>query len=142
MNTSSSPSMRMHIWLENHRGSLIGLGRAMLLTKIKECGSLRQAADNLGISYRAAWGKIRQAQEFLGMELVCKKGKGYVLTEAGEHLAVGFLQWQDEVERFALARAQKIFPWPVLPFRIDRYTSTQSTTDKVTPCTPKAKLSA
>lgn len=108
--------MRLHIWLENDQGTLIGLGRAMLLVKIRESGSLRRAAEELGISYRAAWGKIRQAQECLGEELVHKNGKGYVLTETGETLALGFLEWYDKVERFALDQAQEIFPWPVLPF--------------------------
>lgn len=126
--------MRLHLWLENHRGTLIGLGRAMLLIKIKECGSLRQAAEELGISYRAAWGKIRQAQEFLGQELVRKEGKGYVLTQDGEILAAGFLRWHEEVERYAQARAGEMLPWPVLPFRIGRYSSSQTDTDKETAC--------
>ncbi len=109
--------MRLHLWLENDQGALIGLGRAMLLVRIRECGSLRQAAENLGISYRAAWGKIRQAQEYLGEDLVRKEGKGYVLTDFGEHLADGFLKWHDAVEGRALALAQEYFPWPVLPYR-------------------------
>jgi molybdate transport system regulatory protein len=117
MQKITSPSMRLHLWLENDRGALIGLGRAMLLVRIRECGSLRRAAEKLGISYRAAWGKIRQAQEYLGEDLVRKEGKGYVLTDYGEHLADGFLQWHDEVERRALALAQDHFPWPVLPYR-------------------------
>lgn len=109
--------MRLHLWLENDQGTLIGLGRAMLLFRIRECGSLRQAAEKLGISYRAAWGKLRQAQEYLGEELVRKEGKGYVLTDFGENLADGFLKWHDEVERHALTLAQEHFPWPVLPYR-------------------------
>ncbi len=108
--------MRLHLWLENERGALIGLGRAMLLVRIRECGSLRRAAEKLGISYRAAWGKIRQAQEYLGEDLVRKEGKGYVLTDFGEHLADGFLKWHDAVERRALVLAQEHFPWPVLPY--------------------------
>lgn len=117
MQKNTSPSMRLHLWLENDRGALIGLGRAMLLVRIRECGSLRRAAEKLGISYRAAWGKIRQAQEYLGEDLVRKEGKGYVLTDFGEHLADGFLKWHGAVERCALALAQEHFPWPVLPYR-------------------------
>ncbi|SDB02091.1 molybdate transport system regulatory protein [Desulfonatronum thiosulfatophilum] len=118
--------MRLHIWLENDQGTLIGLGRAMLLIKIRESGSLRKAAEELGISYRAAWGKVRQAQEYLGEELVRKNGKGYVLTEAGENLARGFMEWYDKVERFALDQAQDHFPWPVLPFTVKRSSPPQS----------------
>ncbi|PTN38639.1 winged helix-turn-helix domain-containing protein [Desulfonatronum sp. SC1] len=118
MKKNISPSIRLHLWLENDRGALIGLGRAMLLARIREYGSLRRAAESLGISYRAAWGKIRQAQEYLGKDLVRKEGKGYVLTDFGEDLADGFLKWHDEVERRALALAQEHFPWPVLPYRV------------------------
>lgn len=113
MNNASAPCLRLHLWLENEQGTLIGLGRAMLLAKIREHGSLRQAAEKLGISYRAAWGKIRQTQECLGEELVRKEGKGYVLTKSGELLADRFLQWHDEVERYALTLASGHFPWPV-----------------------------
>lgn len=108
--------MRLHLWLESGHGTLLGLGRAMLLVKVKERGSLRRAAEELGMSYRAAWGKIRQAQDHLGLELVCKQGKGYVLTPAGEDLAAGFLRWHEAVERYALDEAQNVFPWPIQPF--------------------------
>ena len=111
---NAPPTLRLHLWLESERGTLIGLGRAMLLARIKECGSLRQAAESLGISYRAAWGKIRQGQEFLGKELVRKQGKGYVLTQFGEQMADAFLRWHDDVERFALDRARERFSWPVV----------------------------
>ena len=107
--------MRLHLWLESEQGALIGLGRAMLLARIKQYGSLRQAAESLGISYRAAWGKLRQSQEYLGRELLRKEGKGYVLTAFGEQMADAFLRWHDDVERFALDMAQRRFPWPVRP---------------------------
>ncbi|WP_045222169.1 winged helix-turn-helix domain-containing protein [Desulfonatronum thioautotrophicum] len=115
MKSINPPTLRLHLWLENEHGTLVGLGRAMLLARIKECGSLRQAAENLGISYRAAWGKVRQAQTYLGEDLVRKEGKGYVLTDFGEKLADGFLKWHDEVEQDALARARHFLPWPVQP---------------------------
>lgn len=117
MQHDASPSIRLHLWLENDRGALIGLGRAMLLARVREYGSLRRAAESLGISYRAAWGKVRQAQDYLGTDLVRKEGKGYVLTDFGEDLADGFLKWHDAVESHALALAQEHFPWPVLPYR-------------------------
>ncbi|TVQ96111.1 MAG: LysR family transcriptional regulator [Desulfovibrionales bacterium] len=115
MKSTPPPTLRLHLWLENEHGTLIGLGRAMLLARIKECGSLRQAAESLGISYRAAWGKIRQAQACLGEELVRREGKGYALTGFGEQLADGFLKWHEEVEQDALVRAHRYLPWPVKP---------------------------
>lgn len=60
---------------------------AQLLEGIAETGTVRAAADKLGISYRTVWGKLEAAERALGQQLVIKnKGHGSVLTQAGEHL--------------------------------------------------------
>jgi molybdate transport system regulatory protein len=52
-----------------------GDGRQMLLKKIEEMGSIRQAALDMGMSYRAAWGKIKATEEGLGIKLLdCQVG--------------------------------------------------------------------
>ena len=48
------PTVRMHLWLELGESVYFGMGRAMLLDRIEEYGSLRKAAESLGMSYRAA----------------------------------------------------------------------------------------
>lgn len=109
-------TIRLHLWLETSEGVFFGTGRALLLTKIEEYGSLKKAAEDLGMSYRAAWGKIRRTEEVLGVRLIaqkgCKKG-GHRLTEHGELLKDKYLMWFQDVERWALTRAREIFPWPV-----------------------------
>jgi molybdate transport repressor ModE-like protein len=58
-----------------------------LLEGIAETGSVRAAADKLGISYRNVWGKLEAAETALGQKLVVKnKGHGSVLTHVGEQL--------------------------------------------------------
>jgi molybdate transport repressor ModE-like protein len=60
---------------------------AQLLEGISETGTVRAAANKLGISYRTVWGKLEAAEAALGQQLVVKnKGHGSVLTKAGEHL--------------------------------------------------------
>lgn len=112
-------TIRLHIWLETTEGVFFGTGRALLLMKIEEHGSLKKAAEDLGMSYRAAWGKIRKTEEVLGVRLIaqkgCKKG-GHRLTEHGELLKEKYLLWFQDVERWALKRAREIFPWPVKSF--------------------------
>ena len=54
-----TPRMRLHLWLENEDGLLFGQGRMELLARIRDLGSLRKAAEALGMSYRAAWGKLK-----------------------------------------------------------------------------------
>lgn len=114
-----APTIRVHLWLETGDGVFFGLGRALLLAKIEEHGSLRKAAAELGMSYRAAWGKIRKTETVLGVSLIAKNGcnkEGHRLTEHGLLLRDKYLLWLKEVEQGARKKAEEIFPWPVRSF--------------------------
>lgn len=104
--------MRLHLWLESNQGVYFGIGRVQLLMAIDELGSLRKAADRLGMSYRAAWGKIRATEKAAGVKLLRRRGhrsEGYELTPAGKDLKDKFLRWFDLVEETALREANHIF---------------------------------
>ncbi len=105
-------TVRMHLWLESGESVYFGMGRVMLLDRIEEYGSLRKAAESLGMSYRAAWGKLRATEEALGVELVetlgTKRG-GYRLTPKGRALRDKFMAWFSAVEQAALDQARMIF---------------------------------
>jgi len=47
-----------------------GSGRARLLELIDETGSIREAADSMGMSYRHAWGMLRKVSSAVGGEVV------------------------------------------------------------------------
>lgn len=56
-----------------------------LLAAIKKHATLRAAARETGLSYRAAWGLIGDTARLLGVSLVdLQQGRGAQLTEAGE----------------------------------------------------------
>jgi molybdate transport repressor ModE-like protein len=58
-----------------------------LVAAVYEGGSLSQAARTLGISYRHAWGLIREADQAFGSPLIhMERGKGGQLTRLGEVL--------------------------------------------------------
>jgi molybdate transport repressor ModE-like protein len=58
-----------------------------LLTALLESAGLGKAAAAAGMSYRAAWGLLRQCQERFGVELVVmERGRGTRLTPFGESL--------------------------------------------------------
>ena len=61
--------LKVKWWLEKDGGLVLGKGRCMLLKAIDQRGSLREAARVCGISYRAAWGKLRASEERLGEAL-------------------------------------------------------------------------
>ncbi len=64
------------IWIEVDNNVVFGGGRLALLQAIEECGSINQAAAKLGMSYRAAWGKITATEKHLGLKLVDKHAGG------------------------------------------------------------------
>jgi molybdate transport repressor ModE-like protein len=58
-----------------------------LLAAIKEEGNLLRGARRIGISYRHAWGTIREAGRVFGAPLLeMSRGRGAVLTPLGEKL--------------------------------------------------------
>ncbi len=107
------PTVRMHLWLETEDGVFFGLGRLKLLESIEASGSLKAAAISMGMSYRAAWGKIKRTERVLGFALIEKTAgnrTGYRLTEAGILLKDSYRRWLDDVERMALERGSQLLP--------------------------------
>lgn len=64
--------LKYKIWLETKKEGklLFGRGRLDLLEALEEEKSLNAAAKKLGMSYRAAWGRLRASEERLGISLV------------------------------------------------------------------------
>jgi molybdate transport system regulatory protein len=104
--------VRLRLWIETEEGLFFGTGRTELLDGIERYGSLRKAADELNMSYRAAWGKIKRTEEILGFRLVEKtasRKEGYRLTEAGRELKEKFDRWIKEVKKQAVKKGRAIF---------------------------------
>jgi molybdate transport system regulatory protein len=119
MDPVSQPIVRLHLWLETEKGVFFGLGRLQLLRDIQAGCSLKGAADRLGMSYRAAWGKIKKTEEVLGTrlnEITHGNRRGYQLTEEGRRLADAFDRWFRDVEAYALQRAGQLLPCEPRPF--------------------------
>jgi molybdate transport repressor ModE-like protein len=58
-----------------------------LLAAVRDCGSISQAATACGISYRHAWGLLREFNQQFGAELVIKsRGQGTVLSPLADKL--------------------------------------------------------
>lgn len=61
--------LRYKIWLD-YRGRAFGDGPARLLAGVQEWGSLRRAAQELGMSYNKAWRILHAAEQRLGFPLL------------------------------------------------------------------------
>jgi len=51
--------VKAKIWLELDSKCVLGKGRAELLNKIKEIGSLAEVARSMGMAYSHAWSEIK-----------------------------------------------------------------------------------
>ncbi|MEM0272125.1 MAG: LysR family transcriptional regulator [Thermoprotei archaeon] len=93
-NRDLQPAFRL--WLEGKTNQVVfDQVDAMLLRRINENGSLSAAAKIVGLSYRAAWGRIKRLENVLGRPLVVKRvggkgGGGSRLTEDGLNLLTQF----------------------------------------------------
>jgi len=69
--------LKYKLWLSAVSGEgIIGEGQYSLLKAIEKKGSLKAAAEELGTSYRKAWGDIKKAEELLGYDLTVKHRGG------------------------------------------------------------------
>jgi molybdate transport system regulatory protein len=65
------------VWLSSVTGDgAVGETEYRLLKHIAESKSLKAASDDLGISYRKAWGDLKQTEELLGYQLLEKQRGG------------------------------------------------------------------
>jgi molybdate transport system regulatory protein len=84
-------TVRTKVWIEIDDRFAFGEGGLGLLQGIKQTGSLVQAAQRAGWSYRHAWGYIRQAEHALGLSLVRTipgrgRRRGMQVTDDGSQL--------------------------------------------------------
>ncbi len=108
--------LRLRVWIEQKEKTYIGIGSTLLLKYVEELGSLRQAAAALGMSYRRAWGKLKNAEERIGKPLVEKtKGKGqrFNLSPHGKEIMEKFLHFYLDVEDYATKRANELLEMDV-----------------------------
>lgn len=105
---------RVKLWIEH--GGKIALSdyRVKLLRHIEETGSLAEAAARMGLSYRRAWGKVREIEANLGMKLVESEaggsgGGGSRLTDDGRQLVELFERFQTATERDLKQEFEKFF---------------------------------
>ncbi len=88
------------IWIEYNKQVIFGGGRLALFQAIDECGSINKAAAKLGMSYRAAWGKINATETTLGIQLIEKHvggaKSGSELTDIAKKLVKAYIDFKEE----------------------------------------------
>lgn len=104
---------KLRIWLVFDERTKLGKGRAELLRLIHDTGSLKQAAAKLAMSYRAAWGYVRELERAVGAALLEPAGSGRSggtqLTRKGRDLIRRYEAFRSQIERIAAQRFRRIF---------------------------------
>lgn len=98
--------VKSKVWLEADGRMIFSDGRLQLLEAVARLGSLRRAAQELGMSYRAAWGLLKVSEEALGTPLLDvtiggARGGGANLTPAARALVRRFRRLREQVNRAA-----------------------------------------
>jgi molybdate transport system regulatory protein len=88
------------LWLD-YDGRAFGDGPARLLSGVERSGSLRKAAQELGMSYNKAWRILHAAEERLGFALLDRSVGGNL--GGGSHLTA---EARDLVGRYEAAAAE------------------------------------
>ncbi len=94
---------RSKVWLEKDGKLALSGYRVRLLRLIDETGSLSDAAVAMGLSYRRAWGKLKEIEQNLGVKLVDTAvggagGGGSRLTAEGRRMIERFERFRAAAE--------------------------------------------
>lgn len=103
---------QVKLWLEHNGRVIFGQGRRELLMAVANTGSLAGAARELGMSYRAAWGRMKASEERLGYNLMepAEQGKrGMRLTSQAHELLDRFEDLEQKAQKLVANECAK---WP------------------------------
>jgi molybdate transport system regulatory protein len=110
---------RVKVWLEAEGRYAFGFGISEILQAVDRAGSIKQAASDLGKSYRYVWGRIKEAERVLGQPLVEAQvgGKGThrsFLTPAARQFMDDFLVIRKRMTEVLRQEFQRRFRWPLV----------------------------
>ncbi len=107
------PGFRGRIWIDGPEGTFLGVGRVVLLERIREHGSITKAAKSMEMSYRHAWELVdsmnRQAKyPFVELATGGKGGGGARVTPAGESAIRLFWKFHEDLQQFLKREEKKL----------------------------------
>lgn len=107
-------SIKSKLWIEVDGRPVFGRGRRFLLEAIDKYGSINQAAKEISISYRKAWGYIKAMEERLGFKLIDrqtggKNGGGATLTQEAKLFLKKYAELEMGIREIVDERFRKIF---------------------------------
>ena len=101
--------VRAKLWLEIDTKCSIGQGRAELLHKIKDYGSLTKVAKVMGMAYSHAWSEIQEISDAAGGAVLetstgGRQGGSSHLTQLGEDILKRYDKEMKTLEKYLATR--------------------------------------
>src|SRR5262245_61872915 len=105
--------VKAKFWLTLGPRTLFGDGKANLLEAVDRLGSLRSAADSMSMSYRHAWGLLRELEQAAGFAFLEHSGTGprtnLRLTARGRQFIDAYRRFRAPLNDAVEARFAKFF---------------------------------
>ena len=106
--------IRSKVWIEKGGKLVFGSGKSELLKCIDETGSIKAAAEKMGISFRRAWSYLAAIEKRFGFKLIertrgGKGGGGSRLTPRARELVEKYEKLEKGVSQFADRKFREIF---------------------------------
>lgn len=108
---------RAKLWLERDGKIALSAYRVRLLRLVDETGSLSEAAQRMGLSYRRAWGKVKEIEQNLGVSLLESsaggvRGGGSRLSAEGRRLVEAYERYERAAHEALRAAFERVFGAP------------------------------
>lgn len=105
--------VKAKFWLTLGPRTLFGDGKADLLEAVDRLGSLRSAAQSMGMSYRHAWGLLRELETAAGFKFLEHSGEGrrtsLRLTDEGRRFIADYRQFRAPLDGLVEKRFSRRF---------------------------------
>ena len=105
--------VKAKFWVTLGPGTLFGDGKADLLDAVDRLGSLRSAAASMGMSYRYAWGLLRELDEAAGFAFLEHSGTGprtnLRLTEKGRRFVESYRRFRNPLDELVERTFRRTF---------------------------------
>jgi molybdate transport system regulatory protein len=107
--------VKVKVWIEDDKNNLVfGGGKTEILEYIKETGSIAEASQKIGLSYKKAWSHIQVLEKYIEDSLVItQKGGGEqggtTLTPKAIEIIENYKLLQNDVKEFTTNRFKELF---------------------------------
>ncbi|MFI5340449.1 MAG: winged helix-turn-helix domain-containing protein [Candidatus Methylomirabilales bacterium] len=105
---------KLKVWVVFNDELKFGDGRAELLELIDELGSIKQAVARFGMSYRNAWGYLRDLERTAGFKFLERRpgggpARGTRLTRKGKEFLARYRRFRQGADEILARRFTRAF---------------------------------